>query len=284
VKEKAELKDSREDLPIFIHSELDDYGLTPIEFRIYSRHARRAGKKGCMESVAKMAEGCKVSPRSVQLAVKLLLLANLIEREERPGETTIYHLTPRSQWADASQLDNLRKQVTKDWKKVTPAMVAPPEKASTPATLAPHPRNGCTPTPAMVAPKGTPVEGSPVKATTTSVVAARTETAVSLCRKITHRSPNEKQRQDITAQVKDLERWKVILDAFMLEGQPPQHVDWMLERYHGNGKAQSTHDPPGWKARAPTLEDLAVADGISVEEAKVRYAGNGTGKQAEKQE
>jgi hypothetical protein len=30
-------------LPIFIHSELDDLGLDPYEFRVYARIARRAG-------------------------------------------------------------------------------------------------------------------------------------------------------------------------------------------------------------------------------------------------
>jgi hypothetical protein len=143
-------KDGRDDLPVFIHSELDDYGLTPIEFRVYGRLARRAGKGDATESVPNMAEGCKVSERSVQLALKLLESASLIERVERPGETTIFKLLPRDRWADAARLDSLREGVTANWKKPTPATIAPPQRV--------HPRNECTTTPATIAPKGTPVE------------------------------------------------------------------------------------------------------------------------------
>jgi hypothetical protein len=158
-KETVQARDGRDDMPVFIHSELDDYGLSPIEFRIYGRLARRAGKGEAKESVPKMAEGCKVSERSVQLALRLLELAGLTEAEEHTGHTTVYRLLPRSRWADPAQLDELRERVTAGWKKPTPATIAPPQLL--------HPRKENTPTPATIAPKGTPVEGTPNSATAT---------------------------------------------------------------------------------------------------------------------
>lgn len=150
------VEDARGDLPVFIHSKLDDYGLSPVEFRVYGRLARRAGSGEARESVRNMAAGCKMSERSVQLALKLLELAGLVQRLDRHGLPTLYKLLPPGKWAHPSKLEALRSQITAKWKK--------PE-ALTPATIAPvqplHPRNHCTPPGATIAPKGTPVEGSP---------------------------------------------------------------------------------------------------------------------------
>jgi DNA-binding MarR family transcriptional regulator len=99
------VEDGRGDRLVFIHSILDDYGLTPVEFRVYGRLARRAGAEGAREAVRNMAAGCRVSERSVQLALKFLELAGLIQRCERPGRPTVYKLLPPANWSPASKLE-----------------------------------------------------------------------------------------------------------------------------------------------------------------------------------
>lgn len=102
-------KDRRDDFPIFIHSELDEYGLCPVEFRVYSRLARRAGQRGKhSESVPNMAREFDVSIRKVQYALKLLILCRLVTRHPRPGKTDEYSLNPRTAWRNKSELPELR--------------------------------------------------------------------------------------------------------------------------------------------------------------------------------
>lgn len=110
--ESFKSKDRRNDLPIFIHSELDDYGLTALEFRVYARLARRAGQHGKhSESIPNMATEFDYSVRSVQRAVKLLLLCKLITRHSRPGRTDQYSLNPRSAWLSREKSIEIRNQI-----------------------------------------------------------------------------------------------------------------------------------------------------------------------------
>jgi hypothetical protein len=105
---RVKVQEGRDDMPIFIHSELDDYGLSLIEFRVYARLARRCGKAAASESVPNMARDFGVSDRTVQRALRLLVAARLIAEERRPGKTTLYTLLPRPAWAPALSLPALR--------------------------------------------------------------------------------------------------------------------------------------------------------------------------------
>ena len=58
---------------IFVHSSIDDYPLTPFEFRIYAHLARRAGHGTAYPSIEGMAHACKMSPETVRKAVHALL-------------------------------------------------------------------------------------------------------------------------------------------------------------------------------------------------------------------
>lgn len=97
------VSDGRDDLGIQVHSEIDDYGLDPYAFRVYARMARRAGGHAGVhwESVKKTAEACRMSPRRVHEALRLLEAQGLIHRVEghERGETVEYTLTPRRTWA-----------------------------------------------------------------------------------------------------------------------------------------------------------------------------------------
>jgi len=104
-------KDKRK-LPIFIHSELDDYGLSPIEFRTYARIARRAGGDSKLtESVPNMAESFGVAEVTVRRALQVLCLCRLISKKDRPGWTPEYTLNEQEQWRDKTELKTVREAV-----------------------------------------------------------------------------------------------------------------------------------------------------------------------------
>src|SRR5690348_14590266 len=93
---------------IFIPDELDDYGLTRYEFRVYCTIARWGD---CTESVSRIARRCRMRKRTVRLALRLLVLANLIEEETKPGGATIRRLTATGEWVQRIELDHLRLRI-----------------------------------------------------------------------------------------------------------------------------------------------------------------------------
>lgn len=97
---KHAAEDKRDGLPVFIHSELDDLGLTPFEFRAYAHLARRVNDKGgkYYESLEEGARICQMNVKTYRTALAGLVERGLVSREERPGQTSIYRLEPRSKW------------------------------------------------------------------------------------------------------------------------------------------------------------------------------------------
>lgn len=110
--EELTVKDGRDDRPVFIHSELDDYGLSCIEFRVYARLARRSGSGMAFESVPKMAADFEVKDRTIQRALRVLTRCRLITETPRPGKPTLYTLTARSAWLPKAQLKSIRDEIT----------------------------------------------------------------------------------------------------------------------------------------------------------------------------
>lgn len=97
--------------PINVNSQLDDYGLDPYEFRVYSHVARRAGKfEVCFAKVDNMAAVCKMSPRKIRYTLKFLCEAGLLLQEDRK-RTNNYRLAPIEHWADKQDLGDIRQQV-----------------------------------------------------------------------------------------------------------------------------------------------------------------------------
>ncbi len=89
---------------------LDDYGLNPFEFRIYARIVRRSDHEGSCESVASMAVACKICEQVVKSSLRFLAATGMIERVSRPGQTTIYRLTPYDRWVHPEALGGIRDQ------------------------------------------------------------------------------------------------------------------------------------------------------------------------------
>lgn len=99
---------------IFIHSDLDESGLDPYEFRIYAHVVRRTGGRlngECFASLKKTGEICNMSVRKAQYALKFLCDAGFLEKEQRQGRTDVYKLTPSSKWKPKEDLDRIRETV-----------------------------------------------------------------------------------------------------------------------------------------------------------------------------
>lgn len=143
------------DVGAFIPAELDDYPLTPGEFRVYCRIVRRAGADGCYESNAKMGAALGLGERTVREAKALLVAAGLVSVEKREGLTDRYRLTPSSEWADGSTVSEARLG-TRRPRKDTPV----PRTAVT-RTGDPGPQDRPTPVPRTD--EGTTREGSTSK-------------------------------------------------------------------------------------------------------------------------
>lgn len=86
---------------IMVYSKLDDFGLTPHEFRIVGHLARRAGGQNgkAWPSVKSIAEICRIHRDTVFSSLKSLEESHIIERQQRDGNSTIYVLNPPSKWS-----------------------------------------------------------------------------------------------------------------------------------------------------------------------------------------
>lgn len=100
---------------MFVHSKIDDYGLDPYELRVYGHITRRTGGRidgQAFASIKKMAETCKMSPRKLQYALKVLCMAGMLAKEEdKSRRTNVYKLTRPDNWAHKAQLDSIREKV-----------------------------------------------------------------------------------------------------------------------------------------------------------------------------
>ena len=94
-----EIKDERRLPIIFIHSSMDDAGLSAEAFRVYAHIARRAGTGQAWPSIESMMEKCGLSKRPILRALRELIDRNMIMRRPRPGYTSLYILTDQTLWA-----------------------------------------------------------------------------------------------------------------------------------------------------------------------------------------
>lgn len=96
-------------LPIFVHGDLDDYGLNPFEFRLYTRIVRRAGKDGeCYESMPHIAKGCRMSEGTLKKVLPRLVELNAVTKVSRPGKSAIYRPNPLDLWKPRSNMTQVK--------------------------------------------------------------------------------------------------------------------------------------------------------------------------------
>ncbi|MGB3421392.1 MAG: helix-turn-helix domain-containing protein [Dolichospermum sp.] len=90
---------------IFVHADLDLYGLSPYEFRLYAHVARRGE---CFSSLETIANICKMSVRKAQYGLKSLEKQGLIKKKIRKGRTDVYKLTSRVEWKEPEYANKLQ--------------------------------------------------------------------------------------------------------------------------------------------------------------------------------
>lgn len=82
--------------PAFIHSALDDYGLSMAQFRLFCHLSRRGAD--CYESVPHMAKACRMNDDTAWEALKFLEARRLIGRTRRPGHSSLLNVNPVMLW------------------------------------------------------------------------------------------------------------------------------------------------------------------------------------------
>lgn len=114
-------KKDRRDNPIYASRELDEYGLTPNELRVYFRIARRAGEEGkCWESIPNMARTIGLGESTVRRCCQILALARLTSEHQIEGWTTERRINPISRWKNKAELPGIRNIVLRSEEKRTP--------------------------------------------------------------------------------------------------------------------------------------------------------------------
>lgn len=98
---------------LFVHSALDDYPLTPEEFRVYAHLARRAGHGDAYPAVASIAQKCRMHEDTVRRCLQNLIAFKMLEAHERKGRTTLYTLTKFSKWVRPEVVTALHAQQSK---------------------------------------------------------------------------------------------------------------------------------------------------------------------------
>jgi predicted DNA-binding transcriptional regulator len=89
---------------LFVHSALDDAGLTPQEFRVYAHLARRSSSGRAWPGIDSMAQVCRVSKQGVVDAIKSMEKYGMLTVKRVGGAGNVYQLTKRSSW----DIDRLR--------------------------------------------------------------------------------------------------------------------------------------------------------------------------------
>ena len=101
--DSKDIQDNR-DWGAFIPSFLDEFGLDPFEFRLYSHIARRAGNGGkCWEKIDGIAVVCRMERKTAYRAFQFLEDHKLISVERRLGKTSIITLNHQSEWIPVGQ-------------------------------------------------------------------------------------------------------------------------------------------------------------------------------------
>ncbi len=131
---------------LFVHSRLDDYGLTPTQFRIYCHLARRAGSGAAWPSIEGIARVCRLHPKTVRSSLRVLAHHRLLSRQPRPGRTDLFKLTPPSSWHPTTSVADGHQSSTP----VSDSQDGPPKASHH------HPSQ-------TEPPEGNPLEGNPMK-------------------------------------------------------------------------------------------------------------------------
>ena len=93
-------QDNSEMNALFIHSAIDDAGLSVHEFRIVCHLARRTGKGEAFPSAESMSKVCRMKRDTVFSALKVLAERNIVTLKRRKGQSSIYTINKPSTWKE----------------------------------------------------------------------------------------------------------------------------------------------------------------------------------------
>lgn len=79
-------------------NQLDDFGLTPNQFRIYCHLFKNAVDGVVSESSESIAQVCGLTRITVLRVLSQLVQMNLIECDRTPGKKSVFYLMPFSSW------------------------------------------------------------------------------------------------------------------------------------------------------------------------------------------
>ncbi len=81
-------------------SAIDDFGLTPSQFRVLFHLSRRKNKKDGIAKcgIRSIARNCEMQPRTALLAVRDLENRNIVKCEREPKRTNRYYIQPFENW------------------------------------------------------------------------------------------------------------------------------------------------------------------------------------------
>ncbi len=100
---------------IFVGSELDDFGLTPPEFRLLAHIARRSESFRCYSSKRDMSVVTGISIRLVRCYLKVLEEADIIKKYPplKGHKAYGYCIQSCTKWVDKSLLPEIRSRISK---------------------------------------------------------------------------------------------------------------------------------------------------------------------------
>lgn len=97
------MKPEQKDGSSFIHSSLDEAGLTVQEFRVFCHISRRANGGECYASAESMAAICRIKRDTLFAAIRALESRGMLERESKIGCPTVYRITLEKHWHPSPQ-------------------------------------------------------------------------------------------------------------------------------------------------------------------------------------
>jgi hypothetical protein len=84
-----------------VGSEIDQAGLSAIEFRIYAHLVRRADRNGeCFPSLSDICQYCKCEKKTAIKAIEVLETRKFIACQKRFHKPTLYQLRPAQDWCN----------------------------------------------------------------------------------------------------------------------------------------------------------------------------------------
>lgn len=295
-----EFEDGRSDLPIFIHSELDDLPLSLEAFRVYAHLSRRAGKKNlAWPSYHSMGEACfrksypKASRETLRrkaiAAVNELIEAGLIGKvvtcnDRGEYATNRYRLTPRCEWRYGSACSQEGGSVNALGSGNTLGSVNAPKGSpieDTPYEDAPEKEGREAASPPSVLPSSLPEDAfkplvqeketgtnqtarapSPPVAAAPPAPPVEVAPHVAAYQDILERPLSPAQREEILSAAPLLADWLVALRVWKGEDYNPLHVDSILELAADPKRAR-------WKlAQLEKIEEAPQSYQVDIDEAQ----------------